>query len=168
MKKQNKRKGFTLVELLVVIAILAILATVSVVGYTAFIAKANQSNANTEMTQIKSAVNAAVLDGSEIVTVKVAEGESATDVEYVVTFTYADEKLSAVVKKEGVPVTTDADKYVELAIAQFAEMDVATNLEVTFDSTDTDLIESITYKYGDAADPSATAIWVIGGDITVK
>ena len=37
-------KGFTLVELLVVIAILAILATVSVVGYTSFITKANISN----------------------------------------------------------------------------------------------------------------------------
>ncbi len=35
--KTMKRKGFTLVELLVVIAILAILATVSVVGYTSFI-----------------------------------------------------------------------------------------------------------------------------------
>ena len=41
--KQTK-KGFTLVELLVVIAILAILATVSVVGYTSFITKANISN----------------------------------------------------------------------------------------------------------------------------
>ncbi len=43
MNKKTK-KGFTLVELLVVIAILAILATVSVVGYTSFIDKANLSN----------------------------------------------------------------------------------------------------------------------------
>ena len=35
--RNNTKKGFTLVELLVVIAILAILATVSVVGYTAYI-----------------------------------------------------------------------------------------------------------------------------------
>ena len=35
--RNNKKKGFTLVELLVVIAILAILATVSVVGYTSYI-----------------------------------------------------------------------------------------------------------------------------------
>lgn len=41
--KTIKRKGFTLVELLVVIAILAILATVSVVGYTSFIESANVS-----------------------------------------------------------------------------------------------------------------------------
>lgn len=42
--KNNKKKGFTLVELLVVIAILAILATVSVVGYTSFIERATVSN----------------------------------------------------------------------------------------------------------------------------
>lgn len=40
---RKNKKGFTLVELLVVIAILAILATVAVVGYTSFIEQANQS-----------------------------------------------------------------------------------------------------------------------------
>ena len=40
----KKRKGFTLVELLVVIAILAILAAVSVVGYLGFTNKAKESN----------------------------------------------------------------------------------------------------------------------------
>ncbi len=45
MKKNNNiKKGFTLVELLVVIAILAILAVVSVVGYTSFTKKAKISN----------------------------------------------------------------------------------------------------------------------------
>ena len=42
--RNNKKRGFTLVELLVVIAILAILATVSVVGYTSFIQRASISN----------------------------------------------------------------------------------------------------------------------------
>lgn len=51
-----KTKGFTLVELLVVIAILAILATVSVVGYTTYIKNANESLALQEMTQVKSAI----------------------------------------------------------------------------------------------------------------
>ena len=50
---KNTRKGFTLVELLVVIAILAILATVSVVGYTSFINRANDSVAQQELTQIR-------------------------------------------------------------------------------------------------------------------
>ena len=51
-----KTKGFTLVELLVVIAILAILATVSVVGYTTYIKNANESLALQEMTQVKSSI----------------------------------------------------------------------------------------------------------------
>lgn len=61
MKKQIK-KGFTLVELLVVIAILAVLATVSVVGYTSFITKANNSNALTELKQAEEVILAEVID----------------------------------------------------------------------------------------------------------
>lgn len=57
---KHTQKGFTLVELLVVIAILAILATVSVVGYTAYIEKANNSAAMQEAqpfeTMIKSEI----------------------------------------------------------------------------------------------------------------
>lgn len=53
-----KTKGFTLVELLVVIAILAILATVSVVGYTSFIQNANDSACEQELAQIKTQVTA--------------------------------------------------------------------------------------------------------------
>ena len=41
MNKRGIKRGFTLVELLVVIAIIAILATVSTVGYLGFVAKAN-------------------------------------------------------------------------------------------------------------------------------
>lgn len=50
--RNNTKKGFTLVELLVVIAILAILATVSVVGYTSFIERANVSNDENIATQL--------------------------------------------------------------------------------------------------------------------
>ena len=41
---KNTKKGFTLVELLVVIAIVAILATVAIIGYTSFTRKADISN----------------------------------------------------------------------------------------------------------------------------
>ena len=58
-----KTKGFTLVELLVVIAILAILATVSVVGYTSFIDRAHESNAQTEAHQIASAIESYTMAG---------------------------------------------------------------------------------------------------------
>ena len=59
-----KTKGFTLVELLVVIAILAILATVSVVGYTSFINNANNSACEQELAQIKTQVIANDITGT--------------------------------------------------------------------------------------------------------
>lgn len=48
----KKRRGFTLVELLVVIAILAILATVSILGYTSFTKKAKLSNDKAYVAQV--------------------------------------------------------------------------------------------------------------------
>lgn len=58
MNKKKTRKGFTLVELLVVIAILAILATVSIVGYTSFTKKAQESNDISLTTQMNVALQA--------------------------------------------------------------------------------------------------------------
>ncbi len=69
----NTKKGFTLVELLVVIAILAILATVSVVGYTSFINRADQSNADTEAHQIKTMIESAVI-GTDYVKIPYGSG----------------------------------------------------------------------------------------------
>ncbi len=63
MNKKTK-KGFTLVELLVVIAILAILATVSVVGYTSFIAKANLSNDQSTIGMINRNLEAASINNA--------------------------------------------------------------------------------------------------------
>lgn len=74
MEKQSKKKGFTLVELLVVIAILAILASVSVVGYLGFTNKAKQSADETAVTQMNT-----ILEADEVINGK------ATDIEYVVT-----------------------------------------------------------------------------------
>lgn len=66
--KNTKKKGFTLVELLVVIAILAILATISVVGYTAFVDSANESKAVTELTQVKTLVRSQLMVNDVTVT----------------------------------------------------------------------------------------------------
>lgn len=71
MKK--KQKGFTLVELLVVIAILAILATVSIVGYTSFIERAEKSNETTEAHQIELSLESALIV-NDCVKVRSADG----------------------------------------------------------------------------------------------
>ena len=68
-KKNNnlnnqKKKGFTLVELLVVIAILAVLASVSVVGYLGFTTKAKHNNAMSELKQAKEVIRAGLVDGN--------------------------------------------------------------------------------------------------------
>ena len=62
----NTRKGFTLVELLVVIAILAILATVSVVGYTSFIETTEQTAADTEAASIADAIEVALVMNKKV------------------------------------------------------------------------------------------------------
>ena len=64
--KKNTQKGFTLVELLVVIAILAILASVAVVGYTAFIERADKQAADTEVAQIEALLDAALLTDGKV------------------------------------------------------------------------------------------------------
>ena len=45
MISQIKQKGFTIVELLIVIVVIAILAALSYVGYTSITARANNSTA---------------------------------------------------------------------------------------------------------------------------
>ena len=67
---KNTKKGFTLVELLVVIAILAILASVAVVGYTAFVDRAHESKVTAEKHQITSLIEAELMVSN---VVKVAE-----------------------------------------------------------------------------------------------
>ena len=63
MKKMNN-KGFSLVELIVVIAILAILTGIAVPAYSGYITKANDAKVVTQLDAIKTAVFAADAEDS--------------------------------------------------------------------------------------------------------
>ena len=65
MKNKKTKKGFTLVELLVVITILAVLATVSVIGYRSFTKKAQISNDTSLVTQLNLALQADEVEGGQ-------------------------------------------------------------------------------------------------------
>lgn len=87
MKKMNK-KGFTIVELVIVIAVIAILAAVLIPTFSSMITKANESKA---LQEAKNAYTEALIDVLE-------DGEidetSHTEGDY--TFTFTDGVLTAV------------------------------------------------------------------------
>ena len=102
----NTRKGFTLVELLVVIAILAILATVSVVGYTTFIERAERSNAETEAHQIETTIKSYTIAEMSY-TLGTVEGEDDVVTTY---FIAKDGKLYSITNEEDAEAETEDKK----------------------------------------------------------
>ena len=148
MTRNNKRKGFTLVELLVVIAILAILAATAVVGYTSFIKKANQSNALSELNQIRNVV----------ITSVIVDGEEAVDLEggtVIVIFAYDGESLSATLNPE------DAENFSTKVVAAINILAEAEELSGTL-SVDVAgaEIQKIRYEYAEGF----VAVWDIAAN----
>jgi type IV pilus assembly protein PilA len=71
--KASAQKGFTLIELMIVVAIIGILAAIAIPQYQTYIAKTQVTRAMGEAGALKTAVEACILEG------KFAIGTAATD-----------------------------------------------------------------------------------------
>ena len=100
MKKMNK-KGFTIVELVIVIAVIAILAAVMIPTFSGIVDRANKSAALQEVTNAYKEAYAIALSDDGIVT---GNSEEETVGEWKFTFTMTNNAL-------GVQVTAKPSKY---------------------------------------------------------
>lgn len=168
MKKQNK-KGFTLVELLVVIAILAILATVSVVGYSQFTTKAKESNDMTELHQYTTLIEAQLMDGEEVVKVGDTEYTVKFDNTNGVTFVKTADKTdynadSEFVTKVVKELLGDKDATInDSAKTTISNLTSGGKIVVTYTAKTTEAKGTIKLEYThNLAEATAVTTWTLG------
>lgn len=78
MNINHAQKGFTLIELMIVVAIIGILAAIAIPQYQDYTARSQMTRVYGEISALKTAAEAAVLQGQEIVS-KDSEGEGEID-----------------------------------------------------------------------------------------
>jgi prepilin-type N-terminal cleavage/methylation domain-containing protein len=78
-RKLPRNKGFTLIELMVVIAIIGILSAVLVPSYLSFVRRSNASANEQELLQVKQIMDTAILAG-DTYSISLTPTEPATDI----------------------------------------------------------------------------------------
>ncbi len=157
---QEKKKGFTLVELLVVIAIIAILATVSTVGYLGFTKQAKISNDLTELTQYKTLITGLTLDG------KGTEVTTADEKKYTISYAFEANNNTHSLKITDGTKEKGEDIIKALLGSDWIE---GGNVIVNFDTDDTTNVVSIAYYHHyDADTTNGSVIWDIAEDKVTK
>lgn len=131
--RNMKKKGFTLVELLVVIAIIAILAAVSVVGYTTFLNKANESNALTEAAQVEEAIKANLMAGEDYV-IGTVQPADAVAVDVTKTTYYVDADDNKIYTSTITCTAVDANGVATWGDAVVSENEYTGDLTAAFDA----------------------------------
>ena len=177
---KRTKKGFTLVELLVVIAILAVLASVSVVGYLGFTTKARNSNAMTELAQVREVIRAELIDGDEY-EVTVGDSYTATyqykDGKYYFTFAAVEATEDETTEDTGETTKTEYT-YKEVFEASFSDLaGLGGTYYITLDTVETNNTGTTSTatkatigtqytisKIGYATAAKGYALWTIDGD----
>ncbi|MCI5512592.1 MAG: type II secretion system GspH family protein [Clostridia bacterium] len=107
MKKLNNKKGFTIVELVIVIAVIGILAAVLIPTFSGVVESANESNALSEASNSLKVILAERAENGEVL------GDAmflyVKDSKVVYTIEYKNNQLGTVKKSTNVKYTISAD-----------------------------------------------------------
>lgn len=146
--RKNNRKGFTIVELVIVIAVIAILAGVLIPTFSSVVKKANKSAIDQEIAAARTTL------------LTVENGQLSSDAEYY--FIYKKGEITAWYKWEDgkvVDVTADANAKADTNDVVFASAKSQTILEVTADDTATTDVDEATEVIVNADFSANVVVW---------